>query len=387
MVRVILTTDVYHPFVCGVTKIVDIFAKEIPRYGYRVSILAPAQMKEAYIYSRTDSVDRLYLKSLKFLAFYPEVNAPEIFSSFFAIRKLLNNGINGEKVLVHAHTPYLTTTLLRLTARMMKIKVPIILTYHTLVDEYLKRRFGFLRGVASMIDSVFMGDLLRKIKALIVPTEYAKKALLRHLFKGFRKLETKFIKIPNPLSREDYVVTNKSASSYYDDLEDGKYAIWVGRISHEKNIQFLIKLFENLDYKLVIVGKGPLLKYFKRKASSNTLFTGFVNNDVLRALLRSARCFVIASGFDNMPLAVMEAMAQGTPIISYNKGGHTEYIKHGVNGYIYRNIKEAKKYIKNVFENDDIYEEMSMHARETSKKFHPDIIIPKHTRVYENFIS
>ncbi len=386
MARIIITTDVYHPFVCGVTKIVDIFAYELPRYGYKVSIMVPASIKEAYVYERTDSVDKLYLRSLKPLAFYPEVRAPEMIGAYIAIKRMLNNNISDGDILVHAHTPYLTTTILRIAARRMGKKIPILLTYHTLVDEYMKKRFGPFYGFASFIDSVFMGDLIRRIKAIIVPTNYAKKMLLKHLNPGMKKYRHKFIRIPNPLSRDDYIIPKNNASHYYDCLEDKNYAIWVGRISHEKNIPFLMKLFKLIGYKLVIVGKGPLLNTLKKMAPKNVIMTGFVKNEVLRSLLKDARCFVIASSFDNMPLAVMEAMAQGTPIVSYYKGGHNEYISHRVNGFIYKTVREAKKYIKEIFNSDELYEEMSTNARNTAKMFHPDRIIPEHVKTYEHFL-
>jgi len=210
---------------------------------------------------------------------------------------------------------------------------------------------------------------------------YAIKILLKYI--GPRSFIRKFIKIPNPLDRKFYTIPSKGVEHYFDCLEDKQYAIWVGRVSYEKNIPTLISLFKKLKYKLAIVGNGPLLKYLKRVAPPNIIFTGFVNDEMLMSLLKSARCLVIASSFDNLPLAVMEAMAQGVPIVSYYKGGHNEYISHGENGFIYRTTSEAKKYIEKIFSSDDLQEEMSKSAREAAKIFHPDNVIPKHVKIYE----
>ena len=44
---------------------------------------------------------------------------------------------------------------------------------------------------------------------------------------------------------------------YDPDSDKKEYALFVGRISEEKGIRYLIKAWEKIDYKLIIAGTGP----------------------------------------------------------------------------------------------------------------------------------
>ena len=359
MLHAILLTDVYFPFVCGVTKVIKIFTEELPRYGIKTTIVAPKSIKEAYVFRKDGRVNTFFVKSLRLLSIYPDVKTPEPLSTFFVASLLLKNfGFSNGEYIIHAHSPYMVTSMLRLRAKICRRKLPLLLTYHTITEEYIKNRFGWLKVFLSRLDGVFMGDLMDKLKAIIIPTNYAGKKLISHIPRHFGILRKKLIRIPNPLSRKDYETPSKSAHDYFDFIEDLEYAIWVGRISHEKNLGYLIRIFRRIPYKLVIVGGGPLEERLRSIAPKNVVFTGFVDATMLRSLLKSARCFVVANSFDNMPLAVMEAMAQGVPVISYHEGGHNEYIIHKKNGFIFRNIYEAREYITKIFKSDDLREEM-----------------------------
>lgn len=386
MLHIVMTTDVYHPFMSGVTRVVDVLIKELLRYNIKVTLFAPTPQRNALKIERDRGITKFYLKSFPLLGLYRDLRPPEIFSAYISTKKCVKQVfIDGDDVVIHAHTPYVTTTLLRWIGRRIKTKIPIILTHHTLVNIYIQQRFGKGGKILENLDKVFLTNVLKRSDIVITLSEYAKKILIEYLPPSFRVLAKKMMKIPNPLPREKYKFPSKRASEYYDFLEDEYYAIFVGRISHEKNIPYLLKIFKRLPYKIVFAGKGPLLEKFRRVSQKNAIFLGYVDDNMLSSLLFSARCFVIASWFDNLPLAVFEAMAQKTPIISYYKGGHNEYIVQGENGFKFRNLKEARKYIKTVFSNDDLYEHLKIGAINTAMKVHPDKIIPKYISLYKKF--
>ncbi len=385
--HVILTTDVYHPFMCGVTRVVDTFLQELPRYSIRVSVLAPARIGPAFMFFRRDSVCRIYVRSFKLRFVYPEARAPEPTASYFAARRLFRRDIyvSDDRFIIHAHTPYIMMTFMRIYANMRGLKPPIVLTYHTLVRKFLEKKFGSLSKLLCGLDCVHLGNILRRARAIIAPTKYAETAFLRSVVSSLRRLTEKIIRIPNPLSRSSYDKPSKSVRDVLDGVEEYGYAIWVGRISHEKNIPFLVRIFKNTPYRLIIVGRGPLLERFRKASPPNVTFLGFVDDNTLRTLLHYARCFVVASSFDNMPLAVMEAMAQGVPVVSYYLGGHNEYLKHGKNGFKFRRIGEAQTYIDALFRDDDLRDALGFEALKTAQMFHPDRVIPKHIELYDRY--
>lgn len=387
MLHILMTTDVYYPFISGVNRVIDILIEELLRYdNIRITLFAPAPQKGALRIEQNKRIKRVYLKSFPLLGLYGDLRPPEIFSAYISTKRYFKQFLeDNEDVIIHAHTPYITTTLLRWMSRSLRVRLPVIITYHTLVDVYIQQRFGKWGVAMKGLDKIFLTNVFRRSELVIVPSDYAKKVLIEYLPPSFRTLSKKMIKIPNALSRRNYRVPPKKASEYYDFLEDEYYAIFVGRISHEKNICFLLKIFRKLPYKIVFVGKGPLLGMFRRIAPPNAIFLGYVGDDVLDSLLFSARCFIIASQFDTFSMATLEAMAHRTPVVSYYVGGHNEYIKHGENGFKFRNLEEARSYIRMLFSDDDLYEHLKNGAVNTAMKFHPDRVVPKYISLYKKF--
>lgn len=89
----------------------------------------------------------------------------------------------------------------------------------------------------------------------------------------------------------------------------------------------------------LLVGDGPEQKRLKEQASAlgiqqRVLFLG-VRHDVPE-LLASSDVFVIASHYEGISLALLEAMATGLPIVSSLVAGSTLLIRDGVNGFLVR---------------------------------------------------
>jgi len=88
---------------------------------------------------------------------------------------------------------------------------------------------------------------------------------------------------------------------------------------------------------LVIMGTGFLAEKLKAQAanasgSERILFTGR-RTDVPR-ILGSADAFVHPSRYDACPLAILEAMASGLPVLAYAEGGAKQMVADGVTGYL-----------------------------------------------------
>lgn len=98
----------------------------------------------------------------------------------------------------------------------------------------------------------------------------------------------------------------------------------VGGFNYQKNQAFLLKLLKKLptNYKLVLIGQGQLLDEVKTESNELSLndrviFTGSVNNvpDYLNAM----DAFVLPSRFEGQPFVLIEASANGLPIIASDK--------------------------------------------------------------------
>lgn len=112
--------------------------------------------------------------------------------------------------------------------------------------------------------------------------------------------------------------------------------IYVGRLSPEKNIDFLIDVFNDLPFlNLNIVGFGPQEEYLKSLASSNIIFHGAVDNSLLYEKYLCNDAFILPSKSEPWGMVVEEAFNNGLPVIVSNMVGCAPEIVNDSNGLIF----------------------------------------------------
>lgn len=115
-----------------------------------------------------------------------------------------------------------------------------------------------------------------------------------------------------------------------------KRFLFIGRLSGEKNIKFLIDIFNTLpDYTLNIIGTGPQEKELKRIAEQNIIFLGQVENCKLKDFFLSNDIFLLPSISEPWGLVVEEALYFGMPIIISQNCGASELILNNKNSYVF----------------------------------------------------
>ena len=123
----------------------------------------------------------------------------------------------------------------------------------------------------------------------------------------------------------------------------GPVLLFVGRVIRQKGLDFAIAAMPAIirrhpDAKLVIVGKGDKLEELKNLVErlgvgGSVVFTGFVDDSQLKALLSSADMFILPSLWEVLPVAILEAMAAGKAIVCTDAGGNRELVD-GRNGIV-----------------------------------------------------
>ncbi|MFY9314751.1 MAG: glycosyltransferase, partial [Burkholderiales bacterium] len=100
----------------------------------------------------------------------------------------------------------------------------------------------------------------------------------------------------------------------------------VSRLVGYKRVDLLVEAFRDLpDRRLVIVGDGPELRRLRASAGPNVEFAGRLERAALRERLRRARAFLFAA-VEDFGIAPVEAMACGTPVIAFGRGGAAETV-------------------------------------------------------------
>ena len=118
--------------------------------------------------------------------------------------------------------------------------------------------------------------------------------------------------------------------------------IYVGRVSWEKRLDFLIKSFVSVVKthplaKLLIVGDGPLLTNMKNLVDSlnlnnNIYFVGYQFD--VHAWLNKSKYIVLTSETEGLPCSIMEGMSAGLVPLTTNVGNLSDAVIDGVTGYL-----------------------------------------------------
>jgi hypothetical protein len=129
----------------------------------------------------------------------------------------------------------------------------------------------------------------------------------------------------------------------------GLHLLTVGRLVEKKGIDSLIRVLSgHPDWRLTIAGdgpEGPRLQQLAHQtnAADRIEFLGTVNNQKVRELLKSCDVFVLpcrrdsAGDQDGIPVALMEAMACGVPVVSGDLPTIRELITNGTSGLLVNN--------------------------------------------------
>lgn len=128
----------------------------------------------------------------------------------------------------------------------------------------------------------------------------------------------------------NFIDVAKCQMDDYGQRED--YYCYVGRLSHEKGVRTLINAAARLQYRLVIIGDGPLKEQLQQQIQQlqchdRILLAGKMDWPQIKQYVGHARMLVIPSEwYENNPLTVLEAQCLGTPVLGADIGGIPELI-------------------------------------------------------------
>jgi len=126
------------------------------------------------------------------------------------------------------------------------------------------------------------------------------------------------------------------------------YILCVGRLAPIKGMEVLLEacrllVQQRVEFFCEIVGEGPLARALQQQIDGSNLgpyvrLSGFASQEEVKKKLAEAALFVLPSrrtengDQDGIPVALMEAMAMGVPVVSTAVSGIPELIKDGING-------------------------------------------------------
>jgi len=116
--------------------------------------------------------------------------------------------------------------------------------------------------------------------------------------------------------------------------ERSGYVLW-GRHVPYKRFDLAIEACNQLGAQLTIIGSGPDTERLKKLAGPTITFTGRVSDEELVKRAQSAKAFLFPNEED-FGISAAEALAAGTPVIAYAKGGALDIVQDGETGVLFK---------------------------------------------------
>lgn len=177
---------------------------------------------------------------------------------------------------------------------------------------------------------------------------------------------------------------------------DNKQIISVGRLNNQKGFDRLIEVWTlvepETDWELKIYGEGEdyeqLLSKIKNAGLKQIHLNCAVKN--IDEQYMNSSLYISTARYEGLPMTMIEAQSFGLPIVSFEYDtGPSEIITDGVDGYILNSDDEQDLFRKTagklleLINNEATRKEMSIKAKENSKRFENSVIIKKWLEILE----
>ena len=268
-----------------------------------------------------------------------------------------------------------------------RLRIPLAASWHTNVHQYAAQRAASLLAILpkgfrrKMSVAIQKGSLLATLRfyhiaqILFAPNpelvELIEKGTGKPCYPMHRGVDTKLFD-PDRRSR--------SGSTFVIG--------YVGRLTVEKNIRFLVDLEQSLvqsgltNFRFLIVGQGaeePWLKANLRRAD----FTGVLKGEALAQAYANMDVFAFPSRTDTYGNVVLEAHASGVPAVVTESGGPRFIIRAEETGFVARDVREFVACIRNLAAQPELLETMRIAARSHALRASWDAVFESVYLTYE----
>jgi len=204
---------------------------------------------------------------------------------------------------VHAVGPSLVIPV----ARLLGLKV--VMTNHG--PDYDRQKWGKAARAILRLGEYLGGKWANEI---IVISQHIREIVQRRCGRDSILIPNGVV-MPEPVQDRDYLEEKG--------IEPGRYLLAVARLVPEKGLHDLVEAYgrQALPWKLVLVGdadhEDDYSRSLKRQAADNPniVMTGYITGEPLRQVFAHAGLFVMPSYHEGLPIALLEAMSYGLPVL------------------------------------------------------------------------
>ena len=324
--RICMVSEDYEPNIAGVGVHLQNLVRELVSAGHDVTMITSKKPHQADVTELT----RLTIyrnRSVRISGFYHSLMTTR------RIRRILET---HRVEVVHVH--FLSAMAVQAVRVAKKMGIRTIYTYH-MAEEIFTSRVSAVPPAQRLI-SRLITRFCNQFDVVTFPSHtLADRARRSGLMP------------PSRVVGNAVAVTSSGAG---DDRPDpGQFVVlYVGRLSPEKNLAFLLRVFQKLSVKypaarLWMAGDGPIRAQLQALAATlgierSVTFLGHLPQAELARYYRRADVFVLASFFETQGMVCIEAMQFGKPLlVSDGIVSCRELVDDGENGFIFRHTDES----------------------------------------------
>jgi glycosyltransferase involved in cell wall biosynthesis len=164
-----------------------------------------------------------------------------------------------------------------------------------------------------------------------------------------------------------------------------EYFLFIGVLEAHKGVRQLIQAIPRLkSTRLKIVGMGSQFRHLKMLEGTGRVdVEGWVPRQRLRALYRGAKALLVPSiWLENAPLAAIEALSHGTPLLASHRGGLGEMLHNGTAGRSFEPNADAILAAVDRFEREGLDRSLRRSSRLAYETFHrPGIYLDRYLEI------
>lgn len=370
--KIALFTDTFPPQVNGVANTAYRYAAALSGMGHEVRVFTISRHSSAELAENFENFSIHTFPSLPAFVYPGERVGIPFVGVIKAVREF-----NPD--VIHTHTPFSVGWNAVYAAR--TLGVPLVGTHHTFFNHYLKHihlDFAWTRKLTWKLTVKYYNYC----DVVVSPTLSLKDGLKEH---GLTKpIEL----LPNILDINFYSPSVKQPTQH-------QTLVYMGRLSYEKSVGDVLRATAHVVKRLpntllLLIGDGPEREKLEALSvelgiTEHCIFTGFLYGEELVYTLGQCDVYLTGSKSENMPLALMEAMAIGLPIVAVRSLGLEEMLVHRKNALLTAPgdpVEIADRVIE-ILQDEDLRRTFSENSRAMSYAYSQEAVMSKTVELYE----
>jgi glycosyltransferase involved in cell wall biosynthesis len=380
--KVALFTEVYRPIVNGIVTSVDTLAHVLRDLGHDVYTFAP------HIPRGQETMGRVFrMPSL------PLPARTEYRLTLPLVARRNKQRFLSQCDVIHSHSLFITGWMASYYAR-RRFRVPLVFTYHTLLDRYTH-----YSPLGPRLTSQLTRELTRAYAnaadAVIVPTQTVAAELRRSA------VTAPICIVPTGIDVEAFRHPDATAGlairGKFGIAPDAPLLLLVSRLAHEKSVPLAFEALAVLrrdlpEAQLLLVGSGPLADGLRSQAKAAGLaaavhFCGSVPHEELPSYYAAADAFVFPSVTETQGLVLAEAFGAGLPVVAIDSPQTRDVFGTHLAGALIADAEGMARELRLLLTDPALHAAAAAHARTAAAAFDARATASRVLAVYQAVLA